>query len=312
MNLTKAQKMLLGIAIGDAFGRSYENQSKEKIQETFEFTKYKNDVGTYTDDTQMTLAVAELMTSNFEFNAESLASNFVYAYKRDKHKGYSTRTKENLIDCYCGLDFLKKYPDHIKKDITSNGSVMRTIPIGLYKDPAQVINYSQLNANISHAHPESIFATIFLSLISHNLYYDKCNIKNIIKFTNQEIQKYNYTKYCDYINLIDELDHFDTDLLFGKGKKGLPCDALKTVGTVLYLYKQYYNDPKEALKQSIIIGGDVDSSASQLLGLVMMHNQMSKLPEFLIDNLENKTYGRDYIINLGMKLTKKFKTSDNL
>jgi len=97
--------MLIGIAIGDAFGKDYENKSRSEISKKFNYDEYRKDKPIYTDDTQTTLAVAELMDSKYLFNEKTLASNLILAYRRDKRAGYSSRTK-GIIE---KTDYPKEY-----------------------------------------------------------------------------------------------------------------------------------------------------------------------------------------------------------
>lgn len=308
MNFTKAQRMLLGIAIGDAFGSGYEGKSREEIKEEITMDGYRKGKCKYSDDTQMTIAVSELLQSNFEFNEETLASNFVYAYRRDVRRGYSSTTKRILSDSYSGKGFLDRCAK--RKDRKTNGSAMRALPIGLLKEVKEVANKAVINSVVSHTHPEAIKASVGIALTSHYFYYDQGEPINLIKYITSNSE--NICGECNsYLEKIDDLTSLDHKVLFGtNSEKGLPCDALMTLGVVLYIVKNHYEDPLEALKQAVLIGGDVDSSASLVLGAVMINNTVKALPAFLLTDLENTEYGRDYLIQLGKRLSNKFRIDE--
>lgn len=311
LKLTKAQKMLLGIAIGDAFGKDYEGKSRSEIQKKFNFKEYRKDRPIYTDDAQTTLAVAELMLSKYPFNDNTLASNIVYAYRRDKRAGYSSRTQGILEKSYYSEDFLQASHNSDVNKVNSNGSVIRALPIGLYKNIKEVIKYATINSKISHNHPEAVKASIATALCSHYLYYNLGEPKNIIKFILEHTSQIN-PESNDYFIKIDKLNKLDYKILLGKSADyGVPCDARKTLGVSVYFTKTYFNNPTEALKQSILIGGDVDSSAAVVLGLTLMNNNLEDIPSVLFDNLENKSFGKDYLIKLGSELSRKFKTDES-
>ncbi len=308
MNFTKAQRMLLGIAIGDAFGLSYEGKSRVEIEEKITTDEYRKGKCKYSDDTQMTIAVSELLLSDFEFNEETLASNFVYAYRRDVRRGYSSTTKRILSDSYSGKGFLDRSAK--RKNRKTNGSAMRALPIGLLKEVKGVANKAIINSMVSHTHPEAIKASVGIALTSHYFYYDLGEPINLIKYVTSNSK--NICGECNsYLEKIDKLTVLDFKVLFGtKSEKGLPCDALMTLGVVLYIVKNHYDNPLEALKQAVLIEGDVDSSASLVLGAVMINNTFEALPEFLLCDLENRKYGRDYLIQLGTRLSNKFRIDD--
>ena len=94
---------MLGIAIGDAFGAGYENLQRSIVKRFFFSNRYgKNPLfelhtpGTYTDDTQASLAVAELLFSGEKFSHENLARYLYCAYQRDKRPNYSSFTLQAL------------------------------------------------------------------------------------------------------------------------------------------------------------------------------------------------------------------------
>lgn len=300
---SKAQRMLLGSAIGDAFGRAYEGKSRDELVKKFNFEEYSSKPK-YTDDMQMTLAVAELLISPYPINEETLASNFVYAYRRDKRSGYSDRTQTKLDKSYCGKDFLKEAIDNPKP--TSNGSAMRAMPLGLIKDVKKVIEFAILNSKITHNHPNSIKASVGIALIGHYFYYNLGPAKNIIKFIISKTKDL-YPETNSYLEEVDKLKEIDYKVLFqDKHDYGLPCDALKTLGIVLFILKKYYDNTSEALKESILIGGDVDSSGSLVLGAELINHNLETLPAFLFNDLENKKFGRDYILKIGKILGEKY------
>lgn len=302
--------MLLGIAIGDAFGKDYEGKTRSEVIKKFTLLEYRKDKPIYTDDTQTTLAVAELMLSKYPFNERTLASNIVYAYRRDKRAGYSSRTQGMLEKSYCSEDFLDASFASNVNTINSNGAVIRALPIGLYKDIKDVIKYAKLNSAITHNHPESVYASIGTALAAHYLYYDLGKPKDIIKYILKNVDAIDSRSH-KYLIEIENLTSTNYKTLLGKSADyGVPCDARKTFGVSIFFVKKYFDNPIEALKQSIVIGGDVDSSASVVLGLCLINNDITKIPSFLYDNLENRHYGRDYLIKLGEQLSKKYKIEE--
>ena len=86
--------MLTEIAIADAYGAGFEFSPKEKIQQYNNLERYLPHelyqfVGKYTDDTQMSIAIAELVLSGSDWSSSQIAAKFVECFKRDERKGYS-------------------------------------------------------------------------------------------------------------------------------------------------------------------------------------------------------------------------------
>ena len=307
MELLKAQKMLLGLAIGDALGKEYENIPRIQIHINDPLKGYKGGTGIYTDDTQMSLAVAELMSSNLPFNEETLASSLVYAYRRDKRSGYSSFTKTMLETSWCGMDFLKSVSGQDKLNRKSDGSSMRAVPVGLFPDTNEVIRHAQINSEITHSHPKAILASIGVALASHYSYYTYGDPSEIIRYVIKNLPPIDHN-YSSYLSSIDTLSNPDYQIILGKySDYGPPYnDAKYVLGMVLFILKQFSQNPEAAIVHSLRFGGDVDTTLSIILGIVMMNNTVDQIPQLLIDDLENGGYGKDHLMSIGKALDEKY------
>ena len=87
--------MLLELAIGDAYGAGFEFVDQQTIELYNNLNGYiqhpRHDIppGCYTDDTQMSLAIAEAIVSREPWTPELLATKFVAAFHRDRRFGYA-------------------------------------------------------------------------------------------------------------------------------------------------------------------------------------------------------------------------------
>ena len=88
-------RLLTYAAIGDAYGAGFEFVDPSTVQQENTLQCYRQHQkhteirpGMYTDDTQMSLAVAECMLNNC-FSREGLADAFVRGFKRDERAGYA-------------------------------------------------------------------------------------------------------------------------------------------------------------------------------------------------------------------------------
>lgn len=302
---TKVQKMLLGIAIGDAYGVGYEFVYKNGgIPKEIDFTKYSPHpnpefnsmgAGNYTDDTQMSISVYKLLMSQKEFNKRNLADNFVNFYWGNPIDGYARGFQSFLNSVKSGKEFLEK----IKPYSERNGAAMRSVPLGLIIDSEKVVEYAKVNASVTHNTPKGIDSSVFVGLTSHYSFYQD-RLPNLEK----EIIPYlKDSETIDYLRKVSEMNGLDKKLLFGEKyeKKGVPCDGMRTAGAVQYILSNFSN-PSDVLQESVKLGGDTDSVASISLGINLMNNSISDLPEFLFNDLVNSKYGRDYLIKLGRQL----------
>ena len=76
---------------------------------------------------------------------------------------------------------------------------------------------------------------------------------------------------------------------FLPGICGVPSDSKYTAGAVLYVLQQSKN-ALDALRQSLYLGGDVDSVASITTGIMAGRLGLDSLPAFMLDEVEGRAY----------------------
>ena len=291
--------MLLEFAIGDAYGRTFEFASKEFIKEHNDIKGYKHregeimdGIGIYTDDTQMSLGVAELLLSGAPTTQIRYAHHFLDAYKRDPRGGYSRRIRAALEDSNPRFPFeflLKTKPAGFK----SNGSVMRTMAIGLTPNTDEIIHNCMVHTSTSHGSMEALNATVAIALTVHYLYYiHKANgnpVKDVSDYQTWMKEKMG----ASYDTVMDSYDDGE-----------LPCDGMKSAASAIRMVWEY-DDLGFMLFKSIEKGGDVDTLAALSLGLGSLKGAKPLAPIFYTD-LENGKYGKDYIVELDKMLFDKY------
>jgi ADP-ribosylglycohydrolase len=310
-SLNKCQNMLLGVAIGDALGAGYEMRTQAEIKKDFILEKYvrrgdsKINPGEYTDDTQMTIAVVELLLSKEKFTKEELAQKFVEVYHRDIRDGYSNSTQTALLSSKNGKELLV----NIKSDSIKNGACMRAVPLGILPDLKKVIEYGKINAETTHNTPKGITSSVCIAAASHYFYYELGKPEEVFDFCIKACKGLD-KESLDFFIEIKNMNNLEPKLLFGEGNEllGVPCDGMRTAGAVMYILSKYSKSTKETLKESILLGGDVDSVASIALGIAAINRGIKELPANLFNDLENKKYGKDYLLKLGKELFKANKT----
>src|SRR5437870_11361150 len=106
--------MLVELAVGDAYGAGFEYAPAELILRHnvaayyIKHPRHNIRPGCYTDDTQMTLAVVELLLSGDRWTKENLAERFVEVFWRDPREGYASRFYQFLQGVKSGAEFLAR------------------------------------------------------------------------------------------------------------------------------------------------------------------------------------------------------------
>src|SRR5689334_12558132 len=150
--------MLLELAIGDAYGAGFEYVNRQLIRQfnTLEHyvkhPRHSTRAGEYTDDTQMSLAIAEAIVAQEEWTSENLAERFVNVFKRDPREGYAGSFQAFLRHIPDGKAFLNE----IIPTSDKSGAAMRAVPIGIFPTVEEVKAKAQLQAAITHNTPDGI------------------------------------------------------------------------------------------------------------------------------------------------------------
>jgi ADP-ribosylglycohydrolase len=274
--------MLLELAIGDAYGAGFEYAPDVVVRRHNDASRYvqhpKHNIpaGCYTDDTQMSLAIAEALVSGERWTPANLTARFVAAFHRDPREGYAGRFYEFLQGVRTGEEFLA----NIRPDSDKSGAAMRAVPLGVLPTTGEVLDRCRVQAAITHNTPDGIHAAQAAALLSHYLLYRLGPKAQLGEFLEGWVPGQWSVPWREKV-----------------GAKGwMSVRAAVTAVT--------RNDGlTELLKDCIAFTGDVDTVATIALGAASCSDEYEHvLPDALVDGLENGPYGRDYLVALDKQL----------
>jgi len=276
--------MILHGAIGDAYGVSFEFADSTFVKVYNHATVYVQNPNApsyfkrYTDDTQMAIGLAELIIEESDWTPLNIASKFLEVFKRDVRGGYAGSFYHFLTIVESGEEFLEK----IIPTSERNGAAMRAYPLGIFKTENEVLEKAKIQAEVTHQTEKAVRAAEAIALISHFFFYKKGTKNELIDYL-AEVQKVKWKT----------------------GWSGLVgCNAQQTVEAVLTVLTEG-RDLQKMLHRSVDFEGDTDTVASLVLALGSLSNEFeNNLPACFYEELENGTYGRDYIEELDKKLLK--------
>lgn len=274
--------MMLALAIGDAYGSGFEYAPDSVVAAYNDGTKYvphpkwKGPSGVYTDDTQMSLAVAEALLAGEPWTPQLLADHFVYAFKRDPRTGYASKFYEFLKKVKTGDQFLAE----ISNESDKSGGAMRAAPIGILPDIGDVLKKSRIQAALTHNTTDGMHAAMAASLMSHYFIHGK--------------------------GPKDKLGEFICNFVPGPWKERwegpVGAKGWMSVWAAITAVRES-STMKELLIRSIGYTGDVDTVAAIAAAAAAHCPEIENdILEVLYNGLENGTYGRDYIIDIDRQL----------
>ena len=132
---------MLGAIIGDIVGstREWHNIKTEDFELVPKGSRF-------TDDTVMTLAVAEWLMTDPAHQPETLVACMQRLGRKYPHAGYGKMFSQWLMS-----DHPQPYGSF------GNGSAMRVSPVGLYANSLEeALELARITASVSHNHPEGI------------------------------------------------------------------------------------------------------------------------------------------------------------
>jgi len=277
--------VLVEIAIGDAYGAGFEFCSREKIIRSNTLAGYVPhelgiEAGRYTDDTQMSIAVAEVLLAKTNASSSDFANAYVNCYKRDPRKGYAKGLQELLDSCQDGTVLKQR----IRPESRRNGAAMRSVPLGLIADKQLLLSTAKEQAVVTHNTIEGVLSSQVVALMAHFLLYDHAALVELPKLISNETG-------------FELMDGWSSEV---------ECDALQTlhaVNTALLRNRKM----STLLRDCVNFGGDVDSVAAIAMGMASLAPEyVADVPATLVDGLEHGEYGRGFLIQLDAALAKRF------
>lgn len=307
MNL---KDVLIGIAIGDAFGVGIEFQDRRWILENVNFTRFVNQregkygenylPGFYSDDTEHSIGVLKALMDPRGFSKETLLELWKAEYDLDKkEKGFPRQGHGSIIGWYEGIKSITEIQNSQRaRDDPGNAPPMRAIPIG-FSNPDKINQYATINAIATHPHPKAIAASILIARATEHLVVNNGKQKDVIEYSKSFIDDEETTKLleeADQLRSPECLDDSAYEVLCGpqpipwfanKGKElyGLPCSSMRTGISSLYIVK-HAKDAFSGLKQAINLGGDVDSVAAICTGILAGRFGLGSIPPFMLEKTE--------------------------
>ncbi len=276
--------MLVELAVGDAYGAGFEYADAAFVRRYNDLSDYAKHPrhalrpGCYTDDTQMSLAIAALLVEKQPWTAENLAAKFVEVFRRDPRTGYAGGFYRFLKQVTSGAEFLER----IRPDSDKSGAAMRAAPLGVLASIDDVLHQCEVQARITHDTADGVAAAQAASLLSHFFVYKLGPREQVGEFIEQHVSGQWTQPWRGEV-----------------GSRGWMSVRAAITAT------GQSRSMSGLLRRCVAFGGDVDTVAAIALAAAAHSREIRQdLPERLIQRLENGDYGRSYLQELNAKLMK--------
>jgi poly(ADP-ribose) glycohydrolase ARH3 len=261
--------------------------------------------GTYTDDTEMTIGVAESLLRRRGMDGMNMAATFANGYGEDR--GYSLSTLRLLQRIKQGEAWDQIAPSLFEGGGSyGNGSAMRVAPVGLlyHNDPERLDAVAREQARITHSHE---LGQEGAALAAHA-------VAMAVRLSGKSFSPRGFLEaLMGHIGVHGR--PFRAKLMAGTAlleKRATPeqvaaelgndATSIGSVPTAIYSFAANMHSLEKAIVYAVNLRGDTDTIAAMTGAIAGAYHGEKAIPARWLDVLENGDRGRDYVRSLGTRL----------
>jgi len=291
---------LLGAALGDAIGASWEGHLLAAEHEIELIAKVSHPL-TYTDDTHMTIGVAESLVECGGFNGPHMAERFVSNYLQEPWRGYGPGPPLVFKLIRNGEPWDKAAAHIYSGGSFGNGAAMRVAPIGLFfwSRLAELRDAAHLSSLITHSHAlgkegAALQAMAVALAVTQNP--DKplntpSFASRLLDFATEDVYRAKIGKFSVLLENPNDREAVVAQLGHG-------IEAFNSVPTAIFAFLAHSQHFASTVIYAVSLGGDTDTIASMAGAISGAYLGVDAFPSEWQRQLEN----RDYISDLADRL----------
>jgi ADP-ribosylglycohydrolase len=299
--------------VGDALGVPVEFKTRETlkafpVENMREFGSWNQPKGTWSDDSSLTLCIAEELTKGYDL--EKIGQSFVKWVKYGHWTAHGRlfdiggTTRHSVARLIKGES--AKFSGNIFEEDNGNGSLMRTLPLAFYlKDEENIEKLYQTVkevSSITHGHFRSVFACFVYVIFAIELIKGK-DKKQAYHHTQElvlqfsEIQGFNPKEVQLFDRVLkNDISEYHEDSISSGGY------VLHSLEASLWCFLNSENYAEAVLK-AVNLGEDTDTTGAITGGIAGIYYGFESIPKDWVDVLARK----EDIEKLCEKLNEKLK-----
>lgn len=310
---------MLGGGIGDALGWPVEGKGRAEILTQGDLVSTYRPVhrpgkdivyspGSYSDDTQQSLVVAESIIACGCVDRRDIAQRLLDLWKSGRAVGYGKvfRIAMERLDAGVPVD------EAGDAEVPWNGAAMRVGPVALYdwNRPEQLATDVVASSTVTHREPSAVAAALAVAeAVRYVLTHQNITAQSLIAAIVPTVARFDQ----DLARRLAELPRVVTlsaddarawllavpgSRWEGRTDDGVSVQARPTTLASLYAFLRAPSDLRLVIETSLLLGGDVDSFAAIAGFLVGAFAGTAAFPSNLVDGLQDSAQIR----TLGNKL----------
>ena len=290
--LSKFVGCLIGTAIGDSLGARREGSR--------DFVEIADLSPRYTDDTVLTIAVAESLIENGDFHYWHMAERFLKKYEQEPWRRYGhtlSRVFRLMRNGKLGFGMIDR--DIYPEGSFGNGAPMRIAPVGLmyYDDPRTLRDIAYNCAGITHSHELGLEgAALQACAVALAVLADPQDVRTT-EFLGTLRMFAKPGPYQDKLKTIIQMLGAEPTREDVVAQLGTGASSLESVSTAIYAFLSH-RDFKSAVIYAVSLGGDADTIGAMTGAIAGAYYGIEGIPSQWRETVEN----REYLEQLGKKL----------
>jgi len=294
----RAAGALLGTLAGDALGMPWESAPPGAIPAVLDMEPARLCAGTYTDDTEMAIALAESLLRHDGVDAEDLARAFLAAY--DPRRGYGGGTVA-VFDLWREGVAVSQAAQQVfdGRGSLGNGAAMRVAPVAVrfHADRGVLSDQARASARVTHAHPVGIDgAAAQAAAIAAALYGDDPLTAALAEARTPEVRE-------ALGELAARTEAALEPHLLGGGR-GVPSTADRSVAAAVVAAARA-GSFEVAVTVAVRAGGDADTTGAMAGAIAGARFGAAAIPPRWLAALEDGERGRSHVQTLAKRLARR-------
>ncbi|MGI9653457.1 ADP-ribosylglycohydrolase family protein [Chryseobacterium sp. RLHN22] len=311
-NIVKAG--IFGVCIGDALGVPVEFKTREllksfPVENMREFGSWNQPKGTWSDDSSLTLCIAEQLTKGYDL--EKIGENFVKWVKYGHWTAHGRlfdiggTTRHSIARLMKGES--ARFSGNIFEEDNGNGSLMRTLPLAFYLKDVENIEklYQTVKevSSITHGHFRSVFACFIYVIFAIELIKRKDKKeayhhtqKTALEFAENQGFNLKEVQLFDRV-LKNDISEYNEDTISSGGYVLHSLEA----SLWCFLNSASYS---EAVLKAVNLGEDTDTTGAITGGIAGIYYGFESIPEEWTNVLARKNDIENLCIKLETQLMK--------
>lgn len=273
----RARGVLVGAALGDAFGSPLEGAGRAGLSRTVRRRAYEPVAWGYTDDAMMVIAVAESIRDTGGIDPRALLGSFSARY--EPARGFGRGMKLALRAFAEGTPWHDVAAAAWPEGSRGNGGAVRVAPVPLRRWPssADLLEAARTSCRVTHAHPEAVEAAAIQALaVDIALHQPQLfsRAEAVVDHLERELGASSVATTI-LLKVRSTVDDPDADIARVCGTSPF---AIESMPAALASILRYNGSFEEAVVRAAELGGDVDSICAMVGALAGALHGVDAIP----------------------------------